>query len=91
MKIEKFVHKGVSADGKCKDGGAVYTAGHIGMSQKNGGCGETTCHCSDGHWISVALPRTRAGVVEGIKILFDDEAELKTFLKQRSLTMEVYR
>lgn len=85
MKIEKVKYSGVSADGKVASGGAVETAGKICMSAEKGGCGAPGCNCSPGHWISVFLPRTRGGIVEGIEVSFDSKDEMDEFMKFRQM------
>ena len=85
MKITKYRHTGVLPDGVVKGGGAVHTEQMIRMSPKNGGCGISTCHCSDGHWISIGLGRTEDGIVEGITVRFDNQKEMNKFLKERFL------
>lgn len=81
MKIETFKHTNVLPNGtfKTKKGG-VETEGRISRSAKNGGCGMKGCHCSDGHWITIIKPRTKKGVVEGIKVKFDNKLEMEAFL-----------
>ena len=86
MYIKKFRHANVLADGRIIGGGSVETKGSIRMSSENGGCGLSGCHCSDGHWIMIASPRTDDGVVEGMTVKFDNYDEFKTFLEIRHLT-----
>lgn len=86
MKIERIRHENVLPDGTfSNERGAVVTTGSVRMSQENGGCEIETCHCSDGHWLSIIQPRTDDGVVEGIKMIFNDKAEMDAFLAQREL------
>lgn len=84
MKIETFKTKNVAEDGKVKNGGAVVTKGAIYDSAVGGGCGSPGCRCSDGHWISVIQPRTKNGVVEGVKFIFETEAEKHQFIEKIS-------
>ena len=84
MKITKYRHTGVLPDGVVKVGGAVHTEQMIRMSPKNGGCGISTCHCSDGHWISVGLPINK-GIIEGIVVHFDNQEEMNLFFKTHEL------
>lgn len=79
MKVEHWEHKNVSPDGKTIRGGAVGVYGDITRSAPGGGCGLPTCHCSDGHWICVAEPRTADGTVSGVTFYFDSEEELQEF------------
>jgi hypothetical protein len=79
MKIESFKWEGVKADG------AVETKGKIVMSQDNGGCGIDTCHCSDGHWLTIVKPRTEDGIVEGLKVKFENKSEMEEFFKSCEL------
>ncbi len=85
MKIEKFVNTGVNKDGIIEGGGAVITDGGIRMSPPNGGCTIETCSCSEGHWLSIILPRTEDGVVEGVKVKFDSAPEMTQLLGLRTL------
>ena len=87
MHIKKFRHENVLPDGTFSNqSGSVETKGKIIMSQENGGCSLSHCSCSEGHWISICAPRTPDGVVEGIKVIFDNKAEMQLFLKQRELS-----
>ncbi len=88
MKIETFKHVGVKPNGTFTKGrlGAVTTVGAIRMS-KGEGCGLDTCNCSAGHWIMIAAPRTKKGVVEGIRVTFDNQKEMNKFLKNHELEM----
>lgn len=85
MKITKYRHTGVLPNGNVESGGAVHTEQMIRMSPKSGGCGLSTCHCSDGHWISIALGRTEDGIVEGLTVKFESQKEMNKFLKERVL------
>lgn len=85
MKIEKIVHENVKRNGTFEDRpGAVETDGVIRMSDGDG-CGAQGCHCSDGHWISVFLPRNSYGIVEGIKVTFDDGNEMQRFFNSKEI------
>lgn len=84
MRFEKIVYKKVNPDGTFKDEkGAVNTEGTVRMGLGEG-CGIPTCHCSDGYWVSVFLPRTRRGVIEGIVVTLTKE-EIDKFLKSHVL------
>lgn len=86
MKVEAFKHEGVKPDGTFENkAGAVYTKGRIIMSRENGGCDLHGCTCSEGHWITIVEPRTEDGIVEGVKVMFDNKSEMDTFLKKREL------
>ena len=87
MKITKFKHKKVNKDGTFGKEriGSVNVKGGIIMSQKNGGCTIPSCGCSKGHWISISLPITKNGTVEGVAIQFDNEIEMNKFFKERVL------
>ena len=65
MYIRKFKHEKVKPDGTFEgERGAVHVDGRILMSSPEGGCDLPNCHCSEGHWISFAAPRTSNGVRE---------------------------
>lgn len=83
MEINKYKHTNVSPDGIVKDGGAVGTTGGLRMSNGEG-CGAKGCKCSEGYWISITLPRTEDGVVEGIKAQLS-ESEIKSFLEKHDI------
>ena len=86
MKIESFKWEGVKADGTFEnEAGAVETKGKIVMSQDNGGCGIDTCHCSDGHWLTIVKPRTEDGIVEGLKVKFENKSEMEEFFKSGNI------
>ena len=86
MKIESFKWEGVKPDGTFEnEAGAVETKGKIVMSQDNGGCGIDDCHCSDGHWLTIVNPRTEEGVVEGLKVKFENKSEMDEFFKSCEL------
>ena len=81
MKFSTFSTKNVFMDGSVKNGGAVHTEGQIQTSVPKGGCGAGNCNCSEGHWISIILPRTSGGVVKGITVKFKDRKEMLKVLK----------
>jgi hypothetical protein len=86
MKIESFKWEGVKPDGTFEfQAGAVETKGKIVMSQNTGGCEIENCHCSDGHWLTIVKPRTEEGIVEGIKVEFENKSEMDEFFKNREL------
>lgn len=86
MKIRSFRHTGVKPNGTFEnEAGAVVTQGRVSMSAVNGGCGAGNCNCSEGHWVSIVKPRTQEGVVEGMTIQFDDQAEMNKFLRGQDL------
>ena len=81
MQIETFKYENVLSDGTfLEETGAVETKGKIIMSQKNGGCNLKGCKCSEGHWITIVQPRTEDGIVEGIKMKFDNSKEMQDYL-----------
>jgi len=85
MKFEKHIYQNVKEDGTFEnEAGAVVTKGRISMSI-NGRCGLSGCHCSDGYWIFISLPRTINGTVETVTVHFDNEEELNKFLKNKTL------
>lgn len=85
MKMTKWKHVGVKKDGVVfESGGAVNTKGAIRMSNGEG-CGSKGCHCSDGHWIMICMPRTAKGVVDGVTVKFDNNIEMNTFLKYHNI------
>lgn len=77
MEITKFVHEGVSKTGICKTGGAVITGGDV-IILRGQGCGLKGCHCSDGYSLSIILPRTSEGIVEGIRVKFKNRQEMES-------------
>ena len=85
MKISLIKHENVLPDGTfANERGAVEVKGKVIMSAGEG-CGLDNCHCSDGHWITICLPRTEDGVVLGIKAKFDNGREMKKFLDEHEL------
>lgn len=78
--FEKFQHKNVDVSGSVKGGGAVITEGAIRMSVGEG-CGLPGCHCSEGIWITIIMPRTKDGIVEGIQVRFRNKSELNDLLE----------
>ena len=84
MKIEESVVKNVLPDGKVLDGGAVITKGGVRMSTGEG-CGIPGCHCSDGYWISIILPRNEKGEVRSVRVIFDSLDEMICFFTTHSL------
>lgn len=85
MKIETFIHENVKRDGTLEGGvGSVEVDGCIRMSEGEG-CDLEGCTCSEGHWISITAPRDSYGRVQGIKVQFDDGAEMKRFFKWHEL------
>ena len=88
MEIEKIIHKNVSKTGSVKNGGAVHVTGRaiMGMGE---GCGMGNCHCSDGYYISLLMPRVKGGIVEGVKVTFDDKKEMTKFLKDHEMNTVV--
>lgn len=85
MKFEKIIHTGVEADGKLKNGGAVEVDGKVIVTRGN--CGSDECHCSDGFFLTIIMPRRKLtkggkyGIVEGIKVQFDSLKDLEANLK----------
>ena len=86
MRIEKYVYEHVNENGTFPnpEEGAVETRGVVRMSTGEG-CSLEHCHCSDGHWITIGLPRTPEGVVEVMTVYFDDGAEMDAFLHYHKL------
>ncbi len=81
MKFSTFSHKNVRKNGTLKSGGAIYAEGSIGFSDPKGGCGAGNCNCSEGHWLSISIPRTKSGTVRGILVNFKDRKEMLKVLK----------
>jgi hypothetical protein len=79
MKIEKILHEGVDKNGIIKEGGAVGVDGDI-LVGRGQGCGLPNCHCSEGYWLSLILPRSDKGVVEGVKVVFANKQEMDKYL-----------
>ena len=76
MRIEKIVHKNVNPNGTFSDGttGAVVTTGRLMMGYNHGE-----------HWLSISMPRTKEGVVEGMTVYFSSKKEKEKFLKEEFL------
>jgi len=86
MIVKKFRHENTRPDGTFTDkSGAVEVQGSITMSAENGGCSLEHCTCSEGHWICISAPRTPDGVVEGMTVYFDNQAEMQYFFDNRGL------
>lgn len=83
MKIKKFTHNNVSADGKIKNGGAVETKDSVRMGRGDG-CGLDNCHCSDGYWITIVMPLSDEKI-EGIQVKFDSKLEFDKFFEAGEL------
>ena len=81
MELKKFKIEKVAEDGSVKDGigGSVHTEG--GVTVVRGKCPMKGCHCSDGFSITLTMPRTDDGIVEGIICKFDSLKELEKHLK----------
>ena len=87
-KIEKVIHEGVLPDGTFKnEPGAVVVNGSVRMSQKEGGCDVKKCKCSNGHWLSIVMPRTENGIVECISVTFDSQEEMNAFFVSREINL----
>jgi hypothetical protein len=91
MKFEKYRYENVEPDGiltkrfkyraiQREEQGEVLTKGGI-FCGVGKGCGLSGCHCSDGYSISITLPRTEEGIVEGILVKFDSREEMLNVLK----------
>lgn len=90
MKIEIIKHENVLPNGTFKGKiGAVEVKGKIVMSAADGGCDRIGCGCSVGHWIAIVNPRTEDGVVEGVRVQFDDKAEMEKFFRDREMIATV--
>ena len=63
MKFSTFINKNVRKNGTLKSGGSVYVEGSIQLSDTKGGCGLGECNCSEGHWLSIVMTRTKCGTV----------------------------
>ena len=86
MKIKKVIHENVEDDGKLGSGdGEVITESSIRISD-GCGCGEPSCHCSEGYWISISLPRDPISKrVEVVIVKFDNKEEMDRFFKEKEL------
>jgi hypothetical protein len=85
LEIHKIVHQNVNPDGTFLNArGAVMTEGGILMSAGEG-CSLPDCHCSDGYWITIMLPRTKDGIVEGVTVKFSSKREFEKFMRTRRL------
>ena len=88
MIIDKLIHWKVKEDGTFKNQlGAVKTKGSITMSTGEG-CNLKHCKCSEGHWITVAMPRTKRGDVEVIRVKFKNGWEQNRFFKTHEMEVE---
>ncbi len=86
MKIENVKHENVLPNGTFSDkAGAVEVNGKIVMSQNGGGCSLEGCSCSDGHWITIVKPLTEEGIVEGVRVVFDNQLEMQKFFDEREM------
>lgn len=72
MKIKKFIHEGVGPDGSLPDEGSVVTEGGLVIAPRN----------SAEAWVTLLMPRTDDGVVEGICITFDSTEEMNKTLQR---------
>lgn len=80
MEFKKFKHKGVLIDGSFKkEKGSVETKGCVRIFRGEG-CGLEGCHCSDGYSISICMPRTEKGIVEGMNVRFANKKEMERFI-----------
>lgn len=88
METKQFVYKNIKKDGTFSDGqkGAINTEGGI-SQDNNGSCGLKKCHCSNGHWITAAQPRTKAGVVKGIRFSFKTKKEKVEFYNENIIRL----
>lgn len=72
MKIDKIIYRGVDRDGSTEDGeGMVEVKPFIWSCQKT--------MADSGYWITVGLGRDKKGVVEVIRVAFEDEGEMGEF------------
>lgn len=81
MKIEKLRYLNVSPRGKMFSGGDVITKGDVRVSYGTG-CNESSCRCSEGYWLTIMVPRTSKGIVEGIKVTFKGKKEMQHYLNE---------
>ncbi len=81
--IQKIEYHGVLPNGTFANGspGAITTTGSFRMSAKQG-CGMQGCHCSPGYWLSVVLPRTATGDVNGYHVKFRDRKTMRKFVSE---------
>ena len=92
MKTEQFTHENVLLDGTFKyELGAIHTDGRMIVSQEDGGCDLEHCKCSEGHWVTTIQPRTKQGIVEGVKITFDNKQEMVDYLNNNNLTQKLWQ
>ena len=76
MQFKKIVHKEVKEDGTFKnEKGAVHTKGKVMF-----GVDDCPLDNPPVYWLSVILPRTSEGVVEGIKVEFETREEMRRML-----------
>ena len=94
MRIENLIHRNVQPDGTFLDHkGAVHIKGSCAISWGEG-CGLDHCKCSPGYWISIILPRTEEGIVEVVRVKFEDLKEMENVLhanpaEYNSITIEM--
>lgn len=81
MKFSTFMYKNVRKDGTIKSGGAIHVEGTIQYSDPKGGCGLGECNCSEGHWLSIVMPRTKSGSVRGLLVTFKNRKEMLKVLR----------
>lgn len=83
MKINEIIHEKVKRDGTFEnEEGAVETDGGIRMNASyRRDCGLEDCHCADGYWITIMLPRDSWGKVHGMQVQFDNKKEYDRFIK----------
>lgn len=81
MKFSTFMYKNVRKNGTLKSGGSIYVEGTIQSSDPKGGCGLGECNCSEGHWLSIVMPRTKSGSVRGLLVTFKDRKEMLKVLR----------
>lgn len=86
MEIKTFKYENVSSEGLLpNDGGQIGVDGNI-MHSINHGCDE-----NGKHYITISSHRTEDGVVEGIKVVFDDAEEMLRHLPDTSLLKQKVR
>jgi len=83
MIINHFDYENVKEDGTFDDDdGAVEVVGSIKFSEYNGGCGLSSCDCSDGHWICITEPRNSNREVHGVTLKFGSNAEMIKYIDE---------
>jgi hypothetical protein len=75
MLITAYRHEGVNENGTVPDGGQVITTGLVRFAK-----GSNDNGCTN-YYLSIGIPMTEEGVVEGICIRFDDKEQMQHYVR----------